>query len=69
MQQLRDELSSYEDEVARLIDRAQDVVPLRARSERKRGPLDAIAVCEFQSKEVRRLFESLSFKWHNSPLH
>lgn len=52
MQVLRDELSQYEDEVARLIDAAQDVVPLRARRERLRGPMEAIAICRYQSKEA-----------------
>jgi dystonin len=52
MQQLRDELSQYEDEVQRLIDSAMDIVPLRARRERLRQPIEAIAICKFQSKEI-----------------
>ena len=52
MQQLRDERSQYEDEVQRLIDTAQDIVPLRARRERLRQPLEAVAICKFQSKEI-----------------
>ena len=34
MQQLREELAGYEDEVGRLIESAQDIIPLRARRER-----------------------------------
>lgn len=52
MQQMRDELSAYEDEVSRLIVAANDIVPLRARRERLRQPIEAIAICKFQSKEV-----------------
>ena len=39
MQQLRDELSQYEDEVQRLIETAGEIVPLRARRERLRQPI------------------------------
>ena len=36
----------------RLIDAAQDIVPLRARRERLRQPVEAVAICKFQSKEI-----------------
>ncbi len=52
MQQLRDELSQYEDEVQRLIEMAGEIVPLRARRERLRQPVEAIAICKFQSSEI-----------------
>ena len=52
MQELRDELSNYEDEVQRLIEAAGEIVPLRARRERLRQPIDAVAICAYQSHEV-----------------
>ena len=52
MQHMRDELSQYEDEVSRLIQSAQDIIPLRQRRERLRQPVEAIAICKFQNKEV-----------------
>ena len=52
MQELRDELSNYEDEVQRLIEAAGEIVPLRARSERLRQPIDAVAICLYQSHDV-----------------
>ena len=61
MQQLRDELSQYEDEVQRLIETAGEIVPLRARRERLRQPIEAVAICKYQSSEVNILaFEILS---------
>ena len=51
MQELRDELSQYEDEVQRLIEAAGEIVPLRARRERMRQPIDAVAICNYQSHE------------------
>ena len=35
-----------------MIDAAQDIVPLRARRERLRQPIEAVAICKFQSKEI-----------------
>ena len=55
MQVLRDELSQYEDEVQRLVEVAQDIVPLRPRRERLRQPIEAVAICKFQSKDVSSL--------------
>ena len=52
MQQLREEISSYEDEVQRLIEGAQDIVPLRQRRERMRNPMEAIAVCKYANDKV-----------------
>lgn len=52
MQELRDELSQYEDEVQRLIEAAGEIVPLRARRERLREPIGAVAICKYQAKEV-----------------
>jgi hypothetical protein len=52
MQQLRDELSQYEDEVQRLVETAGEIVPLRARRERLRQPIEAVAICKYQSSEV-----------------
>ena len=52
MQELRDELSNYEDEVQRLIEAAGEIVPLRARRERLRQPIDAVAICLYQSHDV-----------------
>lgn len=52
MQLMRDELSQYEDEVSRLIQSSQDIIPLRQRRERLRQPVEAIAICKFQNKEV-----------------
>ena len=52
MQHLRDELSQYEDEVQRLIETAGEIVPLRARRERLRQPIEAVAICKYQSSEV-----------------
>ena len=52
MQELRDELSNYEDEVQRLIEAAGEIVPLRARRERLRQPIDAVAICAYQSHDV-----------------
>ena len=57
MQHLRDELSQYEDEVQRLIETAGEIVPLRARRERLRQPIEAVAICKYQSSEVRELRE------------
>ena len=39
-------------QVQRMIDAAQDIVPLRARRERLRQPIEAVAICKFQSKEI-----------------
>ena len=52
MQQLRDELSQYEDEVQRLIETAGEIVPLRARRERLRQPIEAVAICKYQNSEI-----------------
>ena len=52
MQELRDELSNYEDEVQRVIEAAGEIVPLRARRERLRQPIDAVAICAYQSHDV-----------------
>merc|ERR1719210_2565672 len=52
MQTLRDELSQYEDEVQRLIETAGEIVPLRARRERLRQPIEAVAICKYQSSEI-----------------
>merc|ERR1719278_1944071 len=52
MQQLREELAVYEDEVQRLIEAAQDITPLRQRRERLRNPVDAVAICKYSSKTV-----------------
>ena len=52
MQQLRDELSQYEDEVQRLVETAGEIIPLRARRERLRQPIEAVAICKYQSTEV-----------------
>ena len=52
MQELRDELSAYEDEVQRLIEAAGEIVPLRARRERLRQPIEAVAICKYQSNDV-----------------
>lgn len=52
LQQLRDEFSNYEDEVQRLIDVAGEIVPLRARRERLRQPIEGVAICKYQSSEV-----------------
>merc|ERR1719192_3043700 len=52
MQQLREELATYEDEVQRLIDSAQDITPLRQRRERLRQPIDAVSICKYSSKTV-----------------
>ena len=35
-----------------MIDAAQDIVPLRARRERLRQPIEAVAIYKFQSKEI-----------------
>ena len=59
MQHLRDELSQYEDEVQRLIETAGEIVPLRARRERLRQPIEAVAICKYQSSEVRELRDFL----------
>ncbi len=56
MQQLRDELSQYEDEVQRLVESAGEIVPLRPRRERLRGPIEAVAICKYQSSEVNLSF-------------
>jgi hypothetical protein len=56
MQQLRDELSQYEDEVQRLVESAGEIVPLRPRRERLRGPIEAVAICKYQSNEVNLSF-------------
>ena len=56
MQELRDELSNYEDEVQRLIEAAGEIVPLRARRERLRQPIDAVAICAYQSHDVSYFF-------------
>jgi hypothetical protein len=53
MQQLREELAGYEDEVQRLIEAAQDIIPLRARRERLRQPIEAVAICKYSSKTVQ----------------
>ena len=53
MQTLRDELSQYEDEVQRLIETAGEIVPLRARRERLRQPIEAVAICKYQNSEVK----------------
>lgn len=55
MQNLRDELSQYEDEVQRLIETAGEIVPLRARRERLRQPIEAVAICKYQSSEVKKI--------------
>ena len=55
MQQLRDELSQYEDEVQRLVETAGEIVPLRARRERLRQPIEAVAICKYQSSEVQNI--------------
>jgi dystonin len=52
MQQLRDKLSQYEDEVERLFKSAGEIVPLRARGERLKQPVEAVAICQFQSTEA-----------------
>ena len=52
MQNLREELAQYEDEVQRLIENSQEIVPMRQRRERLRQPIEAIAICKYQSKEV-----------------
>ena len=56
MQNLRDELSQYEDEVQRLIETAGEIVPLRARRERLRQPIEAVAICKYQSSEVNEKY-------------
>ena len=56
MQNLRDELSQYEDEVQRLIETAGEIVPLRARRERLRQPIEAVAICKYQSSEVKKKY-------------
>ena len=62
MQQLRDELSQYEDEVQRLIETAGEIVPLRARRERLRQPIEAVAICKYQNSEVITvLFDGLCY--------
>jgi hypothetical protein len=58
MQELRDELSNYEDEVQRLIEAAGEIVPLRARSERLRQPIDAVAICAYQSHDVSNQYRT-----------
>ena len=60
MQELRDELSNYEDEVQRLIEAAGEIVPLRARREKLRQPIDAVAICAYQSQNVS-VFTTLYF--------
>ena len=52
MQQLREEIATYEDEVQRLIEGAQGIVPLRQRRERMRQPMEAIAICKYSDKNV-----------------
>ena len=52
MQTLREELATYEDEVGRLIDAAQDIVPLRQRRERLRNPVEAVAICKYSSSSL-----------------
>eukprot|EP00090_Calanus_glacialis_P003456 TRINITY_DN1255_c0_g1_i12.p1 TRINITY_DN1255_c0_g1~~TRINITY_DN1255_c0_g1_i12.p1 ORF type:complete len:5152 (+),score=1465.32 TRINITY_DN1255_c0_g1_i12:61-15516(+) len=52
MQQLREELAGYEDEVQRLIESSQDIVPLRQRRERLRNPVEAIAICKYSSTTI-----------------
>ena len=61
MQNLRDELSQYEDEVQRLIETAGEIVPLRARRERLRQPIEAVAICKYQSSEVKKYAYILLF--------
>ncbi|XP_023339664.1 dystonin isoform X21 [Eurytemora carolleeae] len=52
MQQLREELASYEDEIQKLIEGAQDIVPLRQRRERLRNPIEAVAICKYSSSSL-----------------
>eukprot|EP00092_Neocalanus_flemingeri_P001303 GFUD01001391.1.p1 GENE.GFUD01001391.1~~GFUD01001391.1.p1 ORF type:complete len:5580 (+),score=1489.94 GFUD01001391.1:543-17282(+) len=52
MQQLREELAGYEDEVQRLIEASGDIVPLRQRRERLRNPVEAIAICKYSSTTI-----------------
>ena len=52
MQTLREELAGYEDEVQRLIEASQEIVPLRQRRERLRNPVDAFAICKYSSTSV-----------------
>jgi len=53
MQGLREELAVYEDEVQRLIEASQDIVPLRQRRERLRNPVEAVAICKYSSNTVQ----------------
>ena len=52
MQQHREELASYEDEVQRLIEAFQEIVPLRQSRERLRNPVDAIAICKYSANNI-----------------
>ena len=52
MQQHREELASYEDEVQRLIETFQEIVPLRQSRERLRNPVDAIAICKYSANNI-----------------
>ena len=52
MQQLREELATYEEEVQRLIEAAGDIVPLRQRRERMREPTEAVAICKYASSSL-----------------
>ncbi len=53
MQLLRDELSQYEVQVQRLLNLAQDLTPMLARKEKLKHSQPAIAICNYQGKEVR----------------
>ncbi|TRY61232.1 hypothetical protein TCAL_08459, partial [Tigriopus californicus] len=69
MQVLRDELSAYEDELQRLVETAQDIVPLRARRERLRQPIEALAICKYQTKEISIQKDEICTVHDNSNIH
>ena len=52
MQSVRDELHGFEDEVQRLINASQDIIPLRQRRERLRNPVDAAAICKYSNNQI-----------------
>lgn len=67
MQQLKDELSHYESEVQHLIEVAGEIVPLRARTQKIKQPLEAVAICKLRSAKVRPCFISISGTFASNP--
>lgn len=52
MQQLRDELNKFGDQIHNLSMRAQEVVPLKLRRQPVTKPLTVVAICNYKKNNV-----------------